>query len=220
MRACHRSQKIFHNLAKKNGRLFTLIELLIVIAVISILASMLLPALKTARMRGKSILCSSNLKQIYLAIDLYKSDNNGYYPVSESTAGSGGTVSWYYRLCKVVPPYILEDILMGPLNTGKDGTGCPDGKNLYYTYGINQELTLAHLTPRETQITNPSQKFCVADVEKSFAGTSYWRCKRWNAEAGEWVTYRHLNGENLVFCDGHVDWMKLIKPLSSNNSIW
>lgn len=69
-------------------RKFTLIELLIVIAIIAILASMLLPALNKARESGKSVACISNLKQLGTAMISYTDDNNGTFP-------DGGTAASY-----------------------------------------------------------------------------------------------------------------------------
>ncbi len=65
---------------KTQYKIFTLIELLIVVAIIAILAGMLLPALNSARERGKSIKCLSNLKQMGVANALYVDDNQEYYP--------------------------------------------------------------------------------------------------------------------------------------------
>lgn len=62
----------------KNG--FTLIELLVVIAIIGVLASLLLPALASAKERAKLIKCVSNQKQIGFAFKLYGDDNDARFP--------------------------------------------------------------------------------------------------------------------------------------------
>ncbi len=62
------------------GKIFTLIELLVVIAIIAILAGMLLPALNAAREKARSVSCTGNQKQVYLAISMYIGDNGGYMP--------------------------------------------------------------------------------------------------------------------------------------------
>lgn len=56
---------------------FTLVELLIVITIISILAALLLPALASAKEKGRTAACLSNLRQLAMAARLYMDDNNG-----------------------------------------------------------------------------------------------------------------------------------------------
>jgi len=59
---------------------FTLVELLIVLAVISLLTAILLPALGTARSAARLAACGGNLRQIGIGIHAYAGDNGGFVP--------------------------------------------------------------------------------------------------------------------------------------------
>jgi prepilin-type N-terminal cleavage/methylation domain-containing protein/prepilin-type processing-associated H-X9-DG protein len=71
---------------------FTLIELLVVIAIIAILAALLLPALSSAKGKGKQIACVNHLKQLSLAAQIYTADNEG--KLVENLPSGQDTNSW------------------------------------------------------------------------------------------------------------------------------
>lgn len=85
-------------------RIFTLIELLIVIAIIAILAGMLLPALNSAREKGRSIRCLSNLKQFGLVSLEYTQENDGYVIHLGSETTVGKLCVWYNAMA----PYLVR----------------------------------------------------------------------------------------------------------------
>ena len=62
---------------KISGSGFTLVELLVVIAIMSVLASMLFPVFARAREKARQTTCTSNLKQIGLALIMYADDYAG-----------------------------------------------------------------------------------------------------------------------------------------------
>jgi len=78
---------------RKNG--FTLIELLVVISIIALLISLLLPALGQAKENGRQIQCGSRMHQLFLAINVYAQDNNGWItPMQVLHRDSGIEQSW------------------------------------------------------------------------------------------------------------------------------
>jgi prepilin-type N-terminal cleavage/methylation domain-containing protein len=118
-------------------RAFTLIELLVVIAVIAVLISLLLPALSRAREAGRSVTCSSNLRQIYLIARAYADEHKGLSPaigqpyaalpnwalVVQTSVGLTGTAA--------ADLYAAGSILVCPTSRARFG------RDMQRTYAIN-----------------------------------------------------------------------------------
>jgi len=92
-----------------NRRGFTLVELLVVIAVIGVLIALLLPALQQSRAAARTTACKSNMRQIGLAMHGFANNHQGRFPM---TAHAGRESSWVYTL----GPYLenVDDIRICP----------------------------------------------------------------------------------------------------------
>jgi prepilin-type N-terminal cleavage/methylation domain-containing protein len=77
---------------------FTLMEMLVVVAIIAVLAALLLPALGRAKARAQEAICQNNLHQIDLSVHLYADDSADAFP--QSTNYPPGAFTDYTRLLK------------------------------------------------------------------------------------------------------------------------
>jgi prepilin-type N-terminal cleavage/methylation domain-containing protein/prepilin-type processing-associated H-X9-DG protein len=115
---------------------FTLIELLVVIAIIAILAAILFPVFAQARERARAISCTSNLKQIGTATNMYAQDYDETYPCGWGEFDAGHTM-WRVALQPYVQKY--GDTSGDLYNSTKYGNMgifmCPDVAGNTLTYG-------------------------------------------------------------------------------------
>ncbi len=101
-------------------RAFTLVECLMVIALIATLAAMLFPVLAQAKRPVKGTVCLSNLRQIGLAMDLYGLDADGRYPLATDAVDANSR-------CKFREPLRLPQIqvLLAPYAKSSEIWHCP-----------------------------------------------------------------------------------------------
>ncbi len=195
---------------KKN---FTLIELLIVIAIIAILAALLLPALNSAKLKASSISCLSNQKQIGVAWHGY-ADQTGFMMQSRVQPYSGSNAhrgQWYYWIGEEtntltggnrdMPKLKCPDWKVEP-PSGSDGT--PDERG---SYGLNTVLngetsSSGHMAyskrgyKKLTQVKAPSKSIVCADSKKKGFPTYI----QWPATD---AAFRHSQKINELYTDGH-----------------
>jgi len=191
-------------------RAFTLIEILVVLAIIAVLAAILLPVLSRVREKGRAAVCQSNLKQIGTAITMYAQDWD-YFPRALDAADKNAPQIWSGwpggaqimaetpMLPVVLDPYIKGDAVWGcPSDSGYDYDDIAnvviDARPTAYqkfgiSYSYRTELMLRTLS--DDRLPEPAETNVLNDANGGWHGSSTFGF-------GEGRRY------NMLFADNHV----------------
>ncbi|MBI4024507.1 MAG: DUF1559 domain-containing protein [Verrucomicrobia bacterium] len=230
---------LFHHSNIPSSHAFTLIELLVVIAIISLLAAMLMPALKNAKDSARAAKCQSNLHQIGLGMIMYANENDDGIPYSADWTSSGATWRNWGGSYRTTWKDLIVPYLGGPAtyygSGGISGIGtvwsCPSWSNNpslddkrsppFHHYNINDWVGAVgaglHQTPvKLSGITQPAASIFAADARGTDAALPQYD---YNGlfPIGYAAGYpepnaRHNGGVNLIYFDGHAGFLKASDP--------
>jgi type II secretory pathway pseudopilin PulG len=192
-----------------------LIELLVVVAIIALLAALLLPALKTARDKGKQAACLNQLRQLMLTVHLY--------------AGDSGALVAAYDFPGAAQNFYTLDTL-GYLKISSGILGCPADRTTgpttdYYPYGYLQSRNRSYVYANEAgyryadgTVLYPWRKlssltkadrdpliYC-ADWPYAYGAYYGWDYTTTMLQPGLYPPL-HFGGYDVGFVDGHVQWI-------------
>lgn len=147
---------------RKSGA-FTLIELLVVLAIISILASLLLPALARSKTKAYNSVCTNNLRQLGIATRLYSEDNRDRLPSAEILPTKPiNPTNPLPRICDVLAQYIgrsagtnTNSLTVFKCPSDKVGLFAAEGSSYEWNVGLNGHRI------DETSTYNPYQGLSV-----------------------------------------------------------
>ncbi|MBT3376124.1 MAG: DUF1559 domain-containing protein [Lentisphaerae bacterium] len=204
---------------RKSARtFFTLIELLVVIAIIAILAAMLLPALRQAREKARSISCTNQLKQLALGCRMYADDNDEfmtscYNPIGSAEPWPGGQVTPRVMWMSQIYPYINSLPTYDCPSAYFPNNGRKYKWNGNYTGGILYGHTryMKGWSGQSLRIVKePVEVAQLADTTYD-AGTSALSYVIYTTVSTRtYIPGRHTNFANVAFVDGHVDSFRAI----------
>lgn len=151
---------------KKSAPAFTLIEMLVVIAIIATLIAIIFPALSSALEKGKVTQDLNNLRQIGLATQMYLNDNDGAFFASSSnwmkSLHPKYLASWKIFLSPFDKRAVVEDDNTAPVSYGFD-------TNAHGTTATDTLLADKIATPSAFVLFAPSQ---AGGATVSFSGTA------------------------------------------------
>lgn len=196
---------------------FTLVELLVVIAVIGILLGLLLPAVQKARLAAQRTQCASNLRQVGIAIHRFADLHNGKFP-DDIHGSQGQSGSWIFSLSPFTED--VDAIRLCPTD--------PKGELRVSSYVMNNYLT--SLDASQGGIRNlhklPSKMHTITTLEiadgkapesKASFLNDHVHCENWFTAANivkkkvilfiksDVQIDRHLEHANYLYADSHVD---------------
>lgn len=209
---------------------FTLLELLVVIAVVALLIGLLLPALGKARDTAKAAVCQSNARQMAIALTAYTSDYRGRY-VTYAYVADGGVYWWFGfepggpgagtqrpldKTRSPLAPYFGGDIQQGlqcPAFPRSDSRFVPKFAQSSAHYGYNGGLVWPSpfgAQPRTAQdVVQPAAVMAFADAVHQESPTQFLEphelALRRTGKLSGTGHFRHDARAHVAYLDGHVD---------------
>ena len=221
--------------AKHTGRAFTLIEVLVVVAIIALLISILLPSLQTARRRARNIVCANNLRLTAQGTLYYmQATSNDTFPAS------GATFEVIHKYMKQPQVKLVPPDPNSPPGTQTawrlniEWYQCPDDKIPHTTSQVKDSAGRNVMYTTSYAVNNNVSFEVRPDVNKGIKGTLrkmgsikrptslVWYCDSGDDDingAGPWYTVEcnhitnqvqhelhHKDGNNFIYLDTHVEY--------------
>ena len=186
---------------------FTLLELLVVVAIIGVLAGLLLPALSRAREAARSVQCLGQMRQIAMALRLYADDHGDEFPRSQHSAFAHGQLPWGRALATGLGATAAAwtNLFQGVYHCPGDRRVTPwsYGLNVYFELGPDDDYSGKPETWRRlTLVPRPSGTVLYSE---SSSTADHLMAHFWTRadDASEVAGLRHGRRSNYLFVDGH-----------------